>query len=63
MNDKPLSQPEAYKVRDWLISKGKDVEAAIRELWKLTPSQVAKKYGVNAGEVAKAAGRQNGKDE
>lgn len=58
MDDKPLSQPEAYKVRDWLRAKGKQVNAAIRELWNEKPTQIAAKYQVKAEDVAKAAGRE-----
>lgn len=57
MNDKPLSQTEAYKVADWLKGKGKQIEAALKNLWRKRPSQVAKDYQVSAEEVAKAAGR------
>jgi hypothetical protein len=60
MNDKPLSQTEAYKVADWLKGKGKDVEAALKNLWRKRPSDVAKKYGVDQREVAKAADREVG---
>lgn len=58
MNDKPLSQPEAYKVADWLESeKGKQVDAALKDLWRKTPSEIADEYRVKPEEVAKAAGR------
>jgi hypothetical protein len=58
MNDRPLSQTEAYKVADWLKQKGKDVEAALKNLWRKRPSEIARKYKVDQKEVAKAADRE-----
>lgn len=58
MSDKPLSQTEAYKVASWLKGKGKDVEAALRDLWRKRPSQIAKTYQVDEKDVVKAADRE-----
>lgn len=55
--DRPLSQQEAYKVADWLKAQGAEIRAAMRELWKKRPSEIAKKYHVDQQDVSKAAGR------
>jgi thioesterase domain-containing protein len=57
MSDKPLSQPEAYKVARWLKQSGKEVEAVLIDLWRKSPSEIAKEYDVDKQEVMKAAGR------
>jgi hypothetical protein len=58
MKDKPLSQIEAYKVASWLRDKGIEIEAALKDLWKQRPSQIASRYKVDRAEVEKAAGRE-----
>jgi hypothetical protein len=58
MKDKPLSQIEAYKVASWLREQGIEIEAALTDLWKQRPSQVARKYKVEQADVEKAAGRE-----
>jgi predicted transcriptional regulator len=59
MNNKPLSQPEAYKVADWLRKRNKKIGAVLKDIWRKTPSEIAEEYQVNEEDVRKAAKRDN----
>jgi hypothetical protein len=56
LNEHPLGRFEAAMVVRWLQDeKEKDVKGGWTALWKQTPEQVAKAYGVKPGEVITAA--------
>lgn len=53
--DKPLSRFEAQLVSDWMNENGHSVMWTT--VWRLKPSQIAKKYAVSKDDVIKAARR------
>lgn len=56
LNSHPLKRFEAVAVVTWLRDeKEKEVKGGWTAIWKRTPDQVAKDYGVKPGDVISAA--------
>jgi hypothetical protein len=55
MNEKTLSSVEARMVAKWL--KDKNIEASQDDIYRLTPAEAARKFGVTADQIRQAARR------
>lgn len=56
-NDKILGRNEAILVAQWLKDRGITLKSGWVTVYKLRPSDIAKKYSVKMDEVVKAARR------
>lgn len=55
--DQGLGRDEASLVARWLTDNGKAVKNGYLSVWRLTPGEVATRFGVEELEVKKAARR------
>lgn len=57
MIDQGLGRDEASLVSRWLTHLGKDVRNGYLSVWRMTPGEVATKFGVDEKDVLEAARR------